>query len=273
MSYSSRFWLYAPLAMFFAIAAWAATDWVFHARDLDATLKASNGRQAIPGVSVSWASQTISGFPFRYDVTLNGLQVRAEAPRGPLIWRSDNFAAHALAVGRDQSVFEAAGEQALSWTDADGGRHTLSFLPGSLRASAIFDGKGLARFDLDLLNAAGKDSTGAVFTAGRAQFHMRRNPKSDALDLALNATEIKDPATPFGDHVESLTLYSQINQASAFSRLLAGKAGWMDALMTWRHLGGAVIPGTVDIRSSALTTKSAGPDLEPGLRALLFPFY
>ena len=48
------------------------------------------------------------------------LSVRAEAPRGPLIWHSDNFALHSLTYGRTQDVFEAAGQQTLSWTDADG---------------------------------------------------------------------------------------------------------------------------------------------------------
>src|SRR5580658_485362 len=102
MSYSSRFWLYAPLALFLGLAAWAMIHWWSVATALDNRLKAMNGHQAIPGVTVSWTSHTISGFPFRLDVGFSDLQVRAEAPRGLLIYTSDRFAMHALTYGRTQ---------------------------------------------------------------------------------------------------------------------------------------------------------------------------
>lgn len=273
MSYSSRFWLYAPLALFLGLAAWAMGHWWILAQDLDKKLTAMNGRQAIPGVTISWARQTISGFPFRVDVMFTDLLVRAEGPRGPLTWHSDRFALHALAYGRTQDIFEAAGPQILIWTDADGMRHQLSFLPASLRASVIADDRGVSRFDLDMLDAGGKDTDRAGFTVARAQLHMRRAPKADALDLMLSALEMKDPATPFGDHVRKLEIYSRITQGSAFARLLAGRSGWMDAIMAWKHQGGEIVTGPVDINSSALTTKSTGPELQPRLRALLFPLY
>ena len=273
MKYSSRFWLYAPLMLFLALAAWVMSHWWIVAKDLDKRLIALNGHQVIPGVTVSWSSQTISGFPFRADMLLTNVLVRAEGPRGPLLWHSDRFAGHALTYGQTQDIFEAAGPQTLAWTDADGARHQLSFVPGSLRASAIADDKGLSRFDLDLIGASGKDTDGANFTVGRAQLHMRRNPKADALDLMLSAVEVNDPATPFGDHIRKMDLYSQITPGSAFARLLAGREGWMDAMMAWRQRGGKIVAGPVDIQSSALTAKSVGDGLQPGLRALLFPLY
>ena len=56
--------------------------------------------------------------------------------------------------------------------------HQLAFLPGHLarqRASRMRE--GLSRFDLDMLDAGGKGTDGAIFTIGRAQFHLRRDPK------------------------------------------------------------------------------------------------
>jgi hypothetical protein len=273
MRYSSRFWLYAPLALFLALAAWAMGHWWVAANAFDKKLHALNGHQAVPGVTVSWDSQTISGFPFRLDVVFRNMRVRAEAPRGPLVWRSERFALHALTYGRTQDIFEAAGHQSLAWTDIGGVRHSLSFLPGSLRASTIADAKGLARFDLDLVDAGGRDGDGAKFTAANIQLHMRRDPKADALDLMLKAVEVQGPATPFGDRIQKLELYTRITEDAAFSRLLSGQAGWMDAIMAWRHLHGEIIPGPVDIQSSDLTTKDAGPELQPRLKALLFAFY
>jgi len=273
MRYSSRFWLYAPLVLLVVLAIWVTSHWWILAGNLDRKLTTMNGRQAIPGVTVSWAGKTISGFPFRVDVVLTDLLVRAEAPRGPLIWHSDRFALHALTYGRTQDIFEAAGPQNLSWTDADNARHQLSFLPASLRASAIAGENGLSRFDLDMMDAGGKDTNGMPFTLARAQFHMRHDPKTDALDLVLSALEVKNPAAPFGDHVKKLEIYARITEGASFARLLAGKSGWMDAMRAWKHRNGEIVTDKVAVESSALTTKTGGPELQPGLRALLFAFY
>jgi hypothetical protein len=272
MNYSSRFWLYAPLALFLGLAIWVMTHWWLVAKELDQKLITLNGHQAVPGVRVSWDKQTISGFPFRLDVVFENVSVRAEAPRGPIAWHSDRFALHALTYGRTQDIFEAAGQQTLAWTDADAGQHQLSFLPATLHASVIEDGHGISRFDLDMLNAGGKGTDGDAFAIGRAQFHLRRDPKTDALDLVLSTVEAKGP-TPFGDHIHNLEIYGRITEGNAFARLLRGQSGWMDALMAWRHDGGTIVTDKADIQSSALTTQKSGPELEPGLRAFLFPLY
>lgn len=271
MTYSSRFWLYAPLALFLALALWAMAHWWSVASALDRKLTLLNGHQAIPGVTVSWARQTISGFPFRVDVVFDNFKLRAEAPRGAVSWASEHFASHALTYGRTQVIFEAAGRQSLDWTGLDGQAHHLSFLPGTLRASAIADGKGLSRFDLDLVGAGGKKDDGSAFSLTRAQFHMRRDPKEDALDLMLSAVETKGLDTPFGDPVTRLEVYSRVTAAHDFRRLLAGRSGWMDALMAWRHDQGKIESGPVHV-AGALTADSAN-GLEDRLRALFFPFY
>ena len=77
----------------------------------------------------------------------------------------------------------------------------------------------------------------------------------------------------FRSHIRSLELYNQVTGAKAFTRLLAGQSGWMDALMAWRQDGGKIVTGKVAIQSSAVTTQAAGPEIEPGLRAILFPLY
>ena len=273
MRYSSRFWLYAPLVLFLGLALWVMSHWWILAKDLEGKLTAMNGRQAIPGVTVSWASKTISGFPFRVDLVFTDLLGRAEGPGGPITWHSDRFALHALTYGRAQDIFEAAGPQTLSWTDADNARHQLSFLPASLRASASSSDHGLNRFDLDMMDAGGKDMDGAAFTAARVQFHLRHDPKPDALDLMLSALEVKNPATPFGDHLKKLEIYGRVTEGSSFARLLEGRSGWMDAMRAWKHRNGEIVTDKADIESTALTTKDPGPQLQPALRALLFPFY
>lgn len=273
MRYSSRFWLYAPLALFLALAVAAMANWWMLAKDLDHRLTAMNGHQAVPGVTVSWKSKTIAGFPFRLDVMLDGLRVRAGAPRGPVTWSSERFALHSLAYGRTQDIFEAAGQQSLTWTDADNLGHKIAFLPATLRASTISSAKGVSRFDLDILNAGGKTVDGATFTIARAQLHLRHDPKSDALDFMISGLQANMPDTVFGNHVEKLEIYGRITEGEAFARLLAGQSGLMDALMAWKHRGGKIVTDKAEIDATALAVKAPGPELEPGLRALLFPLY
>jgi hypothetical protein len=273
MRYSSRFWLYAPLTLFLALAVWAMAHWWIMAKDLDRRLTAMNGRQGVPGVTVSWKAKTISGFPFRLDVVFEGLQVRAGAPRGPMTWSSERFALHALTYGRAQDIFEAAGQQSLTWTDADSVHHRISFLPASLRASVTANDKGVTRFDLDVQDAGGKTAEGAPFTVARAQFHLRRDPNADALDFMLSGVEANAPDTPFGNHVKALEVYGRITEGGAFARLLAGRSGLMDALMTWQHRGGKIVADKATVDSTAVSLQQPGPELEPGLRALLFPLY
>jgi hypothetical protein len=273
MRYSSRFWLYAPLALFLALAVAAMANWWILAKDLDRRLTAMNGHQAVPGVTVSWKSKTIAGFPFRLDVVFEGLQVRAGAPRGPIIWNSEHFALHALTYGRTQDIFEAAGQQSLAWTDAGNLRHRIAFLPATLRASVISGTKGVSRFDLDILDAGGKTADGAPFTLARAQLHLRKDPKTDALDFMISGLEANTPQTVFGNHARKLEIYGRITEGAAFARLLAGQSGLMDALMAWKHRGGKIITDKAEIDSTAMAVKAPGPELEPGLRALLFPLY
>jgi hypothetical protein len=273
MRYSSRFWLYAPLALFLALAVAAMANWWVLAKHLDSRLTAMNGHQAVPGITVSWKSKTISGFPFRLDVVFEGLQVRAGAPRGPIIWTSERFALHSLTYGRAQDIFEAAGQQSLAWTDAGNLRHRIAFLPATLRASVISGAKGVSRFDLDILDAGGKAADGAPFTIARAQFHLRHDPRSDALDFMVSGVEASTPDTVFGNHVKKLEIYGRITEGEAFSRLLAGRSGLMDALMAWNHRGGKIITDKAEIDSTAMAVKAPGPEVEPGLRALLFPLY
>src|SRR6185437_10251194 len=110
MNYSSRFWLYAPLALFLALAAWAMIYWWVVARAFDDKLNAVNGHDAVPGISISYTGKTISGFPFNVDVVFTGLKISGAGAHGPFAWSSEKFALHRLTYGRAQDIYEAAGD-------------------------------------------------------------------------------------------------------------------------------------------------------------------
>ena len=277
MNYSSRFWLFAPLAVFLGLAAWAMAYWWIVAAALDKKLTALNGHEALPGITVSFASKSISGFPFNIDVILTGLVIEGQGAHGPLRWSAEKFALHRLTYGRPKDIYEAAGNQSLSWTDGGGHAHLLTFLPGTMRASSITDGRGLVQFDLDIGAAGGTDKDGAPFTAARAQFHVRRDPKADALDLAITGDDIRPTglaALLFGGQIKNIKLLATLTEGQAFAPLLAGKGSWAAASADWRARHGQVMIGPLAISSRGLNlTANAFPDSGNDLRGLLNPLY
>src|SRR5215472_12801685 len=88
MNYSSRFFLYAPLALFLLLAAGASAVWWREASALSARLDALNGHEAMPGVTLRFASKTVGGFPFNIDVVFKDFRVEIRTPHGPSIWRA-----------------------------------------------------------------------------------------------------------------------------------------------------------------------------------------
>ncbi|HEY4077456.1 MAG TPA: DUF2125 domain-containing protein [Rhizomicrobium sp.] len=251
MKYSSRFWLYAPITLFLAIAAATMIHWWSMAGAFEKKLAALKGREAVAGITLDWSSAKVGGFPFRVDADFIGLTVKGKAAHGPFAWTTQRFALHSLAYGRRQDVFEAAGKQHVRWTDAGGMAHDITFLPGSLRASAITDARGLARADLDIIDAGAKD-----FTIGRFQFHARRDPDDKDLDLMLRADSVKG----FGVDQTLVEVYATMTKAAALAPLLAGEKAWPDAISAWRTSGGA-----------AKLTRITAPGLSPD--TLLSPLY
>ncbi len=277
MNYSSKFWLFAPLALLFALALWAAGHWYEATDALGKKLDQINGHEAMPGVTVSFATKSISGFPFNIDLVITGLEVKGQGAHGPFRWTSQNFALHRLTYGPVQDIFEAAGNQTLSWTDGHGDSHSVKFLPGSLRASTVGNATGLTRFDLDLVAAGGTDGDGKPFTVNRAQLHLRRDPKIDGLDLMISGDDItaqQDIAHLFGNHIKSLSIYATLTPGSPFSPLLAGTQSWSAAASAWHDRNGQVTLGPVAITSSGVNlSANSFADTSNDLRGALDPLF
>lgn len=256
MRYSSRFFLYAPVVMFVSLAAAVMIWWWMAATALDKQLEAANGREIIPGVKISFTSKTIAGFPFRLDTLLENLRIEVATTQGPLVWRTEHFASHALNYGRDQAIYEAAGRQDVSWRDDDGTGHDFAFVPGWLRASSIAVNGTLVRFDLDIVEIASPD-----LGAGRVQFHMRRDPTSDALDIAVSGDTIKlapELQAGFGDALKHVLLVGKLAPGKFLAPLLSGKADWRRATEDWRAHAGALVLDQFDVKWNKLHATGRG---------------
>lgn len=228
--YSSRFWLYAPICAFLLIAAAVGFYWYSAAAAFEQKLARLKGHDAVPGITLDWDSVSVGGFPFRLEANFTNFRAKGAGARGPFAWTSEKFAMHALTYGRATIIYEAAGKQDLAWTGAESIAHHTSFVPGTLHASSTSGPHGLARFDLDLVDAGNAD-----FTAQRLQFHLRRDPDGKNLDVMLSAANATLASKPVGGEA-----YVTLNKAAPLMPLLAGTAGWPDAARDWRVNGGTL---------------------------------
>jgi len=250
MSYSHRFFLYAPLAVLLSLAAAAGARWFVVERAFEQHVRSLLKRDAIPGVTIRYGALSTGGFPFRLEAVFGDLRIGVATQNGPVTWRAEHFALHGLTYGRDQYIFEAAGHQTLSW----GHGHRLDFEAGSLHASAIRDAGGLRQFDLDLIGFGS-----ALFTAERLQFHVRRTAAT--LDAAMSADDVRlSPrlAGAFGNQVRHAELDGDLTAPQTLDSLRAGNSGWQSALEDWRRNLGALDVQRLEIDFAPLDMAGQG---------------
>ena len=256
MKYSSRFFLYAPLALFLAIAIGVGVNWWIEASALSRKLDSLNGRPAMPGVTLFFSSKRIGGFPFNLDVVFQDFRMDVATGHGPSTWKAQNFAMQTLTYGREQVIFEAAGRQMLTWTDLDGVHHVLPFEVGAWHASSIVDEAGLKRFDMDLIGFGSP-----ALTAARVQLHARLNPAGTGIDIAGAADSVR-PSPPlaslFGETIIQVRLNASTSPLSALDPIRSAHASWQDALESWRKANGSLRIDDLEISWDRLSAMGKG---------------
>jgi hypothetical protein len=256
MKYSSRFFLYAPFALLLSLAAAAGVYWWIAATKISHLLDKTNGREIAPGITLSFTAKHVSGFPFRLDVLLDHLKIETHNGNGALSWTMEHFAAHALTYGRDQMIFEAAGQQTLHWVEDDGTRRGLVFFTAATHASLIYlDGK-IARFDLDVIGF-----NSPALDAERLQLHLRHNPAPDALDLDASADDLQlseKLQSRFGRQIDKFRLDARLLPGASFADFLSGKADWTGAMEDWRKDVGRLVLNGVEVSVGALNAAGSG---------------
>ncbi len=91
MRYSSRFFLYAPFALFVCLAVAVMALWWRAAGAWTRKLDALNGHEIMPGVIfILVRSQTIAGFPFRLDTMFRDFRISVAGPHGRFSGRLKN---------------------------------------------------------------------------------------------------------------------------------------------------------------------------------------
>jgi hypothetical protein len=242
MSYSNRIYMYGPVGLLLLIAILYSVFWRVEADTMSARLDRANGGEIAPGISFSFAQKSVGGFPFRLDVLLTGVRLGYRNGNTQIDWRTDRFALHRMAYGRNQFIFESDGTQTISWaTQPDAMPATVLLTPETARASAILNQGRLLRFDLDLWRPhgtkSGPSAMAAVFAADRAQFHAlaRRN---NTLDVAIQVDNGKaGPSAPQAVQA-SLPLIDgrvTLNRADLLTGLEQGNEDIARALELWSN--------------------------------------
>lgn len=259
MKFSHRFFLYAPVVAVGVLFAAAAIYWTVAAHAFANRLDTLNGHEIEPGVTFHFESKAIGGFPFRIDAVLKDMRIDAATAHGSASWRAEEFALHMLDYSATPVVFEAAGKQVLSWHDTKGAPHNLTFVPGLLRASAATSGGELARFDFELIGTAD-----VPIRVSRGEFHLRRTPGTDALDLVFMADDMHLPAgqhAGLGETIPKLRLSARLAPGNDWNALLSGNGDWRKAAEAWRAHSGTldiaqleILWGKVDARGAGLLT-------------------
>ena len=236
MRFSHRFFLYGPFSLFVILAAGTIGYWWIAANALSARLDALNHRAIAPGVTLDFQSKRIAGFPFRLDAVFRNLTLRIATPRGPASWSAEGFATHALTYASNQVIYEAGGRQTIRWIDAHGKPQTVSFVPASLHASTIESRGALSRIDIDIVGLP--TSRGS---AERAQFHLRHDPKIDALDVEFSADgvvlAVPQHKAPLGTLIKHVDVAARLNNGKALAPLLSGHMNWSAVADDWRRTG------------------------------------
>ena len=237
MRYSHRFFLYAPVAALVVLAAAVALYWNVSVQAFAKKLNAMNGAEVAPGVTLHFTSESLGGFPFRIDAVLKNLRLDLAGSHGKASWQTQKFALHMLDYSSATLVFEAAGEQQISWHDAAGKAQSLAFLPGLLRASAHSRSGRFDRFDVELI-----DAHLPAFDIARSELHLRQDPKVDALDLVAAASDLHLLSTQrsaLGDVISRFRLDARLAPGGPWDGLFAGSSDWRKAADAWRaHKGG-----------------------------------
>jgi hypothetical protein len=204
--------------------------WSMAAGAFEKKLTALKGREGIPGITLNWDTVQVGGFPFRLDANFQNFRVAGKGAYGPFSWRSEKFAMHGLTYSRSKDVYEAAGQQRISWTSAEHTERNGAFQSGSMRGSSIMGRQGLVRFDLDIAELGISE-----FPATRFQFHMRQSPDGNSLDLMVSTDGL-----PIGSKKpRHLQLYVTLTNAEPLLPLLRGEISWPEAVGRWRAGGGS----------------------------------
>jgi hypothetical protein len=223
-----RHWLLIPYALA-ALAAVVWSAWWFYGRDrLVQALDLQKTALQAHSQNVAWQSRSISGFPFRYDVTLTGFS--AKEPGGFSV-ATDKLELEAMAYQPTHWVGDAPGPVQIT----DGGK-TLTVTGDTMRFSVSHPSEVVPRISLEGVNL--KLSGAGPFAAiSRFEAHLAaKDAQSASFFLRI------DKATAQPDSLLSRMAPAQgviVGLEGDVTNPAALRGGFKTAIANWAQAGGA----------------------------------
>ena len=264
--FRSRSKLAAGAALTAVLVALYSALWLFLAHRVERAVDAYMARQRDQGVTLSAATETLDGFPFRIELRLTGVVADGlpRVPKGRLTVPTAFAWAHPWQL--DEWRFGLLGGTSI---EGPQGRVTFDLLGG--RAGQILGPGGIPGGDLaDLhLDNVAMSSGDRVVKVSRANLTLRLPPappqahEEPLFSMAFQAHKIDLPnaVAPLGQEIEHLQL-----DGTWRGPLPSGKLP--DALAGWRDDGGTIDVRSVDLGWGPLTLSADGTialdkDLQP----------
>jgi len=250
-----RFWLYAPYVVLLIVVGGWSLAWVFIRAEVAGRMDATAARLREAGFTMDWKARRIDGYPFRVDVTLDGVRL-AEPSGWALAAPQIKAETYAYALGH----WVGYAPKGVVLTRPVSG--AVAIAGPALRASYVHSEHGAPRIAVEGLKL--------VFT-----------PQADAKPFMLSTAEHLDfhsrPADD--DHIEFLlridgatspkgAVLTQIAQAKpmdiAWEAKLSNASAlhgrdWPSAARAWANAGGGL-----DVEHGALTAGVTMLNLRPG---------
>jgi len=250
-----RVWLYAPyVVLLIAIVGWSLA-WLWIRAEVAGRMDATANRLREAGFTMDWKARRIDGYPFRIDVTLDGL--RLAEPSGWALMAAQ-IKAETYAYRLDQWIGYAPKGVVLTRPISG----AVAITGTALRASYAHTEHGAPRIAVEGVKLVFTPQAGAkpfaINAANYLDFHLR--PTGD--DQGEFLLRIDGASAPQGailariaqDKPMNIAWEARVSKAST----LHGR-DWPSAVQAWTAAGGAL-----DVEHGELTAGASVLDLRPG---------
>jgi hypothetical protein len=250
----NRWWLYGPyLAVALAALGWCGA-WFWIKGRVEARLNEIAAHAAVGGPSVGWDRMSVSGFPFRIEVVLDG--ARAGAPSGwgasaPQI-RAETYAydlRHWIAYAPNGIVLNRPGAGPVNVTGE------------ALRASVVTERAGQPRVSLEGVKLAFAQKPGdrpfPLVSAGHFDAHTRPAGPNEVEFLVQLSGAKFSPDGLIGRLARGAPVSSAWHGALSKAGALGGR-DWPGAAREWATEGGTIVLAAADLDAGAVRLQASG---------------
>jgi hypothetical protein len=258
---SRRLGLFLPWTLALLLAVGWSLAWVKLRGEAVARMDAAVAQLRAQGYPVAWETRTVTGFPFRLDVTLTG--ARIAEPSGWAI-ATPLLKTEAWIYRLDHWMLVAP--EGMTLTRPDGG--AVSVRAGALRASLAGLGTKPPRLSVEGVDLAFDTAAGAtpylIQSAKRLELHLRPGPEDqggvlfrvEGAKLRLQGL----PARVAQDRPVSMSWDLVLSKMSAFKG-----SNWPNAVRSWRDAGGVLTVRGAELRGGDAVLTGQGGPLRVGL--------